>query len=406
MDSLKKFKQNKLTTKDLNDYKIKHHAKYIQMLEANNEFFRFKEEEKQGKISKEDLTQYKIKSKNAKKEFKDVCKDKTFVNNYKTILKIYNSTTRKNSSIILEQAKAELAEAKNLKREFNDSIKDHGRGAQLTKLDKVAVKVENLKFKYAPDFPYALNDVSFEINDGEYFAVIGHNGSGKSTLSKMLIGVLSAQEGHVSIYGNVVTQDNLDQARKFLGIVFQNPDNQFIGSSVEADIAFGLENKRVNPKEMQNIIYESAKKVGMENFLDKEPLNLSGGQKQRVAIASALALNPDILIFDEATSMLDPKGNREIKEIMVELRYKMKKTIISITHDMDEILNADKVIVMNNGKMVKIGKPEEVLKEKEFLRSIKLEIPFLSLVEEALGNQGIDVKHSQNMDELVKQLCK
>ncbi|ASZ08912.1 energy-coupling factor transporter ATPase [Mesoplasma chauliocola] len=406
MDSLKKFKENKLTTKELNDFKIELHSKYINMLQANNDFFKSKEEKQQGKIDNQELEKYKAKSVEAKAEFKKICGSKIFIDNYKTILKIYNSTTKKNSSIILEQAKEELNYAKNLKKEFKDSVKDHGRGAQLTKLDKVAVKVENLKFKYAPDFPYALNEVNFEINDGEYVAVIGHNGSGKSTLSKILIGVLSAQEGHVSIYGNVVTRDNLDQARKFLGIVFQNPDNQFIGSSVEADIAFGLENKRVNPKDMQKIIYDSAKKVGMENFLDKEPLNLSGGQKQRVAIASALALNPDILIFDEATSMLDPKGNREIKEIMVELRDKMKKTIISITHDMDEILNADKVIVMNAGRLVKIGKPEEVLKDKEFLRGIKLEIPFLSLVEEALDKEGIKIKHSQNMDELVKQLCK
>ncbi|WP_031542161.1 energy-coupling factor transporter ATPase [Mesoplasma photuris] len=286
------------------------------------------------------------------------------------------------------------------------SIQDKGRGIKLEKNNDIAIKVSNLSFKYAPDFPYALNNVNFEIKHGEYVTIIGHNGSGKSTLSKIFIGVLKPEEGSYEIFGNKVHKNNLDQIRKFLGIVFQNPDNQFIGSTVQADIAFGLENKRVEPHLMPEIILEAAKKVRMENFLDKEPLNLSGGQKQRVAIASALALNPEILIFDEATSMLDPKGNREIKEIMVDLRNQGNKTIISITHDMDEILNADKVIVMNGGKMVQIGTPEEVLKDKDFLRSIKLDIPFVGTVEEALAEQGITVNHSKDMKELVDQLCK
>lgn len=404
-ESLKKYEKVKLSAKDLNDFKKVLHAKYIVFLQANNEYFKAKQSFKQGSISNNDLLAFKVNQKKAKEELQILLKEDKFKKNLKQIAKINRAISRKNSNIILEKAKSELVEAKKTYKEFKASIKEHGRGAELEKLSDIAIKSENINFKYGPDFPYVLKDVNFEIKKGEYVTIIGHNGSGKSTLSKLLIGVLQPESGHISLFGNYVTADNLDQARKFLGIVFQNPDNQFIGSSVEADIAFGLENKRVEPKLMQDMIYQAAKKVGMENFLDKEPLMLSGGQKQRVAIASALALNPDILIFDEATSMLDPKGNREVKEIMVDLRDNMKKTVISITHDMDEILNADKVLVMNHGHLVKFGTPQEVLKEKDFLRSIKLELPFLSLVEEALAKEGIITKHSNNMDELVKQIC-
>ncbi|WP_035026261.1 energy-coupling factor transporter ATPase [Entomoplasma lucivorax] len=285
-------------------------------------------------------------------------------------------------------------------------VKEKGRSAKILKLSDYAIEIDHLNFRYNAEFPLALKDVSFKINHGEYIAVIGHNGSGKSTLSKILIGVLTPEKGIVKLFGNVMNSQNIDQIRQFLGIVFQNPDNQFIGSTVRADIAFGLENKRVEPKEMPRIIEESAKKVRMENFLDNEPLNLSGGQKQRVAIASTLALNPDILIFDEATSMLDPKGKREIKEIMVELRNQGNKTILSITHDMDEILNADKVLVMNNGELIRYGTPKEVIDEEGFLESIHLGIPFIAQVEKELKKAGFKINKTNDMDNLVKQLWK
>ncbi|KAF5303882.1 hypothetical protein FQR65_LT18920 [Abscondita terminalis] len=248
--------------------------------------------------------------------------------------------------------------------------------------------MDNIKFRYREEHPFAVNDVSLEINHGEYVAVIGHNGSGKSTLSKLIIGVLRPTMGTYNVFGN------------------SNPDNQFIGSTVRDDIAFGLENRRISPSKMGKIILEASKKVGMQDFLDHEPLMLSGGQKQRVAIASALALSPDIIIFDEATSMLDPKGKSDIKNIMVELKNTREKTIISITHDMDEILNADKVLVMNAGKLVKFGTPSEVLGDKEFLRSIHLDIPFLGQMEEALEEVGIKLSPSSNIEELVEKLCK
>lgn len=275
----------------------------------------------------------------------------------------------------------------------------------LDKLNDVSLKLTDVCFKYREDFPKAVDGVSFEIKHGEYVTIIGHNGSGKSTLSKIIIGVLTAQDGIIELFGNVVNNKNKNLANRFLGIVFQNPDNQFIGSCVRDDIAFGLENRCIDPKLMPDIINEVANRVGMIDFLDHEPLMLSGGQKQRVAIASALALRPDIIIFDEATSMLDPRGKREVKEIMVQLKETREKTIISITHDMDEIINADKVIVMNAGKMIKFGTPEEILQDHSFLQSHHLDIPFNAKIADELIKRGLKIKQSITQEELVKQLC-
>lgn len=271
--------------------------------------------------------------------------------------------------------------------------------------NEISLSLRNVSYKYKPEYPNAVDGVSFDIVHGEYVTIIGHNGSGKSTLSKIIIGVLHKQQGDIKLFGDLVTNKNIKQLRKRLGIVFQNPDNQFIGSTVRDDIAFGLENHLVSPKEMPKIIEEAAKVVGMEKYLDHEPLWLSGGQKQRVAIASVLALEPDILIFDEATSMLDPKGKREVKEIIIRLKEQRNKTIISITHDMDEILNADKVIVMNKGKMVRFGTPQDILKEWEFLQSIHLDIPFVLKVSLGLKNNGVNVAETLDEKELVQKLC-
>ncbi|AUF83333.1 energy-coupling factor transporter ATPase [Mesoplasma syrphidae] len=400
------FYKTNLNDQDLNEFKIILNKFYIETTEKSNTFYALKDKYANRQITKEELQKARLEYRAVKNEFAKVTQNNAFkinLNNARNLLKAAKKTK---AAIDIQKAQEEYVIAKHLYDEAKLVIKEKGRGASLAKVSENALEVRHLSFKYSPDFPYALKDVNFDIKHGEYVTIIGHNGSGKSTLSKLLIGVLSAEEGDIKVFGNLMTKNNLDQIRRFLGIVFQNPDNQFIGSTVEADIAFGLENKRVNPEDMREIIIEAASKVRMENFLDKEPLNLSGGQKQRVAIASTLALNPDIIIFDEATSMLDPKGNREIKEIMVELRNTGLKTIISITHDMDEILNADKVIVMNGGRLEKMGTPEEILKDKEYLRSRHLDIPFLATVEEALENVGVKVQHSKNMDELVKQICK
>ncbi|WP_026389218.1 energy-coupling factor transporter ATPase [[Acholeplasma] multilocale] len=400
------FNDKKLTQKDLNEYKILLNKYFVKVTDSANVYFSLRDKRATDQATKDQVREAKHKYNFLKNEFNKIGTNNAFKVNFsnaKTMLKKVESFKIENDTKL---AKELFEEAKELFKESKVVVKEKGRGASLPKTSDNAIEVNGLSFKYAPDFPYALNDVNFNIKHGEYVTVIGHNGSGKSTLSKLLIGVLGAEQGDIRVFGNLMTRNNLDQIRRFLGIVFQNPDNQFIGSTVRADIAFGLENKRVEPKLMEGIILEAAKKVRMEYFLDKEPLNLSGGQKQRVAIASALALNPDILIFDEATSMLDPKGNREIKEIMVELRDRGDKAIISITHDMDEILNADKVIVMNGGRLERMGTPKEILKDKEYLKSIHLDIPFVATVEEALANVGIETEHSKDMDELVKQLCK
>ncbi|MDQ7983308.1 MAG: energy-coupling factor transporter ATPase [Spiroplasma sp.] len=272
--------------------------------------------------------------------------------------------------------------------------------------NNISLNLKNISYSYKPDYPNAVDDVSFAIKQGEYVTIIGHNGSGKSTLSKIIMGVLHKQKGEIEVFGKLVTNKNIKQIRKHLGIVFQNPDNQFIGSTVRDDIAFGLENHLVSPKDMPAIVQKAAETVGMEKYLDHEPLWLSGGQKQRVAIASVLALQPDIIIFDEATSMLDPKGKREVKEIILRLKEARKKTIISITHDMDEILHADKVIVMNNGKLVRFDKPDNILKDWKYLQSIHLDIPFVLKIALGLQERGIKVEKTLNEKELVTSLCR
>lgn len=266
------------------------------------------------------------------------------------------------------------------------------------------IKVKNLKFMYSGSDSYALNGVDLEIKSGKYIAILGHNGSGKSTLSKILVGLYKPTEGTVSIDETVVSKKTLRKIRSKIGIVFQNPDNQFVGASVEDDIAFGLENKNLSRKQMKDTVIKCAKRVGMINHLEKEPQNLSGGQKQRVAIASILALNPKIIIFDEVTSMLDPKGKREVIEIIQELQKSKEKTLISITHDMDEAILADQVIVFSEGKIVASGKPSEILNNKKITDLAKIDAPFIYKVSQALSEKGI--KPTYKREKLVGEICK
>ena len=187
------------------------------------------------------------------------------------------------------------------------------------------IRLENVSFKYNSNEPYALNDVSFTVNNNEWLSVLGHNGSGKSTIAKILIGLLKPNQGKIFYDDIELTDNNVNEVRKRVGIVFQNPDNQFVGYNVKYDIAFGLENHLVPRLEMIELINEYTEKVGMQNELEREPQTLSGGQKQRVAIAGILALNCDIIILDEATSMLDPEGVEEITKLIVELKEKYNK---------------------------------------------------------------------------------
>ena len=251
------------------------------------------------------------------------------------------------------------------------------------------IEVNNLKFKYS-DEDRAVNGVSFNIEQNEFVCVLGHNGSGKSTLAKLLVGLLKAQSGTIKIKDIELTEDTIDKIRHHIGIVFQNPDNLFVGVTVKDDIAFGLENRNVESNKMKDIVLEYAKKVSMDKFLEHNPEQLSGGEKQRVAIAGVLAINPDIIIFDEATSMLDPKGVREIIDIINQL--KQYKTIISITHNLNEAKYADRVIVMNQGKIMINDKPEEVFKHVDILKQSNLDILDSMKLIEILDNSNINRK--------------
>ncbi|MDE6656471.1 MAG: energy-coupling factor transporter ATPase, partial [Anaeroplasmataceae bacterium] len=223
---------------------------------------------------------------------------------------------------------------------------------------------------------YALDDISFVVNDGQWVSILGHNGSGKSTIAKLMIGLLEASKGQILYDEKILSEKTIDEVRKRVGIVFQNPDNQFVGYNVKYDIAFGLENHQVPREEMIKLIDEFAKKVDMQDYLEREPQTLSGGQKQRVAIAGILALNCDIIILDEATSMLDPEGIKEITKLILELKEKYHKTIIMITHDLSLASFSDHIIVLNDGKVIEQGTPEEVFQKRELLKGTNLDVPF------------------------------
>ena len=265
------------------------------------------------------------------------------------------------------------------------------------------LEVKNITYSY-DDKHNAVDEVSFKVDKGAYVTLIGHNGSGKSTIAKMISGLLPLKSGEILIDGLILNEENIHDIRAKLGIVFQNPDNQFIGSTVRDDMAFGLENYQVESAKMDDIIKRYASMVNMEAYLDKEPSNLSGGQKQRVAIAGILAMSPEIIIFDEATSMLDRKGKAEIKEVIYDLQEKYDITIISITHDIEEALNSDYVIVMNQGKIYKAGKPSEVFSDTNGLLKIGLDIPFTYKIKEELKQYGIKVGEYKDIEGLVEAL--
>lgn len=267
-----------------------------------------------------------------------------------------------------------------------------------------AVEVSHLFFSYDGQND-VIKDVSFEIPKGSYTTIVGHNGSGKSTIAKLLIGLLKAKSGEIKILGNILNEENVYSLRNHVGIVFQNPDNQFIGSTVADDIAFGLENHCVPQEQMQAIIEDVAARVNMSDFLDSEPTKLSGGQKQRVAIAGILAIAPDIIIFDESTSMLDPQGKASINEQIQKLHDERNITILSITHDMEEVAQSEYVIVLKDGKVEMQGTPKQIFEHKGKLKEIKLELPFALSFSEKLKNEGIFKDSYCTLDEVVNELC-
>lgn len=267
---------------------------------------------------------------------------------------------------------------------------------------KPLIEFKDIHFSYIKNVPI-LKGVNFSIYPHEYVCIIGRNGCGKSTISKILVGLLKPLSGEIELFGKKIDANNVKYLRNNVGIVFQNPDNQFVGLTVEDDIAFGLENRKVPQDEMKRIIKLAAEAIGITDLLQKEPSDLSGGQKQRVAIAGVLAINPEIIIFDESTSMLDPKGKNELKQIILDLRTKVNKTIVSITHDMEEVINADKVIIINDGVVYAMGTPEEVFLKQKNLENLKLDYPFILKLTTLLKNKGLKVDTTLYQKEFIKQ---
>lgn len=266
------------------------------------------------------------------------------------------------------------------------------------------IEIKNLSFSYSKD-EKILNHLSLNVPEGSYVSIIGHNGSGKSTLARLIIGLLAPNDGEIYVDGELLTNKTVRNIRKKIGLVFQNPDNQFIGATVEDDIAFGLENRRIPNKEMPEIIKNFAERVGMIDYLDKEPSRLSGGQKQRVAIAGALALKPEILILDEATSMLDPKGKSDIRELILEMKKENPQlTILSITHDVEEAYLSDIVVVLSQGEIAYQGKPDEVFSNRGILKTLNLEMPFVLDLKEKLKDSGIDISKCRTLNDIAEVL--
>ncbi|MBP2097777.1 energy-coupling factor ABC transporter ATP-binding protein [Enterococcus rivorum] len=257
---------------------------------------------------------------------------------------------------------------------------------------KPIIELNNIHFNYQPeDASPALNNVSFSINQGEWVAIIGHNGSGKSTLAKTINGLLLPAAGSIAVGGKELNSENVWDIRRMVGMVFQNPDNQFVGSTVEDDVAFGLENQGIPREEMLVRVKDALEKVRMDSFATREPARLSGGQKQRVAIAGVVALRPEIIILDEATSMLDPEGREEVIATIKKIKEESNLTVISITHDIDEAANANRILVMKEGQLVNEGTPEKIFSAGSELIEMGLDLPFPERLKVALKQRGISV---------------
>ncbi|MGG1290020.1 energy-coupling factor ABC transporter ATP-binding protein [Bacillus smithii] len=270
---------------------------------------------------------------------------------------------------------------------------------------EIVVQIEHVFFRYLEQPRYALEDVSLSIVKGEWLAIVGHNGSGKSTLAKLLNGLHFPEKGKIVVGDILLGEETVWDIRKKVGMVFQNPDNQFVGTTVEDDVAFGLENNGVDHDEMVIRVQESLEKVGMSAFARQEPHHLSGGQKQRVAIAGVLALRPDIILLDEATSMLDPRGREEVLATVRELKEDRNLTVVSITHDLEEAAKADRVIILNKGKVYKEGTPEEIFQMDEELIALGLDIPFSVRMSKELRSRGLHIPQNHlTEDELVNDL--
>lgn len=253
------------------------------------------------------------------------------------------------------------------------------------------IHVENLSYQYPNTETKAINNVSFDIQSGDWVAIVGHNGSGKSTLAKLIIGLMAADSGSITIDGQKLTPESVWQIREKVGMVFQNPDNQFVGATVADDVAFGMENRAIDRATMQTRVDLALEQVDMTAYKDREPSNLSGGQKQRVALAGVIAIAPKILIMDESTSMLDPRGRQEILDTIKKLKEELHLTVLSITHDIDEAANADRLLVLDDGEFIEEADPEGIFSHGDQLIEMGLDVPFAEKLKHALAARQIDV---------------
>lgn len=257
------------------------------------------------------------------------------------------------------------------------------------------IEVKNLTFQYEEDQTSpTLDQVTFHVKHGEWLSIIGHNGSGKSTTVRLIDGLLEAQSGQIVIDGQELTEANVWELRSKIGMVFQNPDNQFVGATVEDDVAFGLENQGIPLEEMQSRVQQALELVKMSACKDREPARLSGGQKQRVAIAGAVAMRPAIIILDEATSMLDPEGRLELIQTIKDIRQRYGMTVISITHDLEEVALSDRVLVMKNGQVESDTSPQALFSRGEELLNLGLDRPFTSVLIQTLKEKGFAIDES------------
>ncbi|OFI48998.1 energy-coupling factor transporter ATPase [Floricoccus tropicus] len=264
---------------------------------------------------------------------------------------------------------------------------------------KKILEIQNLTYKYEEDSDKLnLSGVSFDVNEGEWISIIGRNGSGKSTTARLIDGLMPALSGTIKVDGEVLTEANVWDLRRKIGMVFQNPDNQFVGATVEDDIAFGMENQQIERDEMIKRVDDVLELVNMSDFKDREPASLSGGQKQRVAIAGVIALRPKIIILDEATSMLDPNGRNKLMNVVREIKDEYGLTVLSITHDLDEAVNSDRIVVMKDGEVVRIATPDEIFESENDMVSIGLDVPFTSNLMIDLRAKGFDIPEKY-MDE-------
>ena len=256
---------------------------------------------------------------------------------------------------------------------------------------KSVIDVKNLSFRYKESQEYYdVKDITFHVKRGEWLSIVGHNGSGKSTTVRLIDGLLEAESGEIVIDGQRLTEENVWNIRRQIGMVFQNPDNQFVGATVEDDVAFGLENQGLSRQEMKKRVEEALDLVGMLDFKKREPARLSGGQKQRVAIAGVVALRPAILILDEATSMLDPEGRRELIETVKGIRKDYDMTVISITHDLEEVAMSDRVLIMKKGSIESTSSPRDLFSRND-LDQIGLDNPFANQLKHSLSQNGYDL---------------